>query len=403
MTGIDEFTGRSLVARWVSDVALVDNVRRYLQVSGWEEQPSGQAGALWNPPARLGRQVPAIAVPRHMEPGTLEWRGLIERLAAFEHKSQNDLALSVMTQYVDIFRLRAVNDYVISGTISLEAGAHLVRSAYDMLRAAGTTARRPRAQIGGNFSNIGDDVVRNARMGHTEEGSYIVPIWVPLTPPGPEEKNEPSLQGMEVERLPVETTERRVTRTLAQSLAAVREVIVRPEHAPRRASDLIPVVAAGGSRELVQALHRVLTQPAVTQFEARFSWAGGLASPGGVSQDVTLEAEAAPLLEDAARLLKVSVSFPRQIYTGQIVVITHRPGEEFGEVTVDTVRQNRNCDIVVRLDRQTLDLAYDWARNERAVLVEGKVTRGGPGRPLRIESPRQVMPLDETFLPDNSG
>ncbi len=41
---------------------------------------------------------------------------------------------------------------------------------------------------------------------------------------------------------------------------------------------------------------------------------------------------------------------------------------------------------------ETLDLAYDWARNERAVIVEGEVTKGGPD--VHFVSTR----LGESFL-----
>jgi hypothetical protein len=203
------------------------------------------------------------------------------------------------------------------------------------------------------------------------------------------------------QRLPVETQERRVMRTLAQSIEAVQKVIVQPASSPRTSGDLIPVVAAGGSREMLLALHRILQDPAVAEFEASFAWAGGVKAPGGVPERVTLEAGAAPLLESAARLLKVPDRFPKQIYTGQIVVLMHKPGEPYGEIGIDTVRQNRSCEVRIRLDNATLDMAYEWARTERAILVEGDVGRGGAGRKLRIDSPTRIIPLDETFLPSS--
>lgn len=372
------------------------NLNRYLSLAGWERQEPGSAGSLWfnslHPEA-------ALAVPEPVNPDTDEWSGIIRRLAMFEHRPPADVAMSILTQYVDVTRLRAANSYLITGTIPLEAGAGLVKSAHSMLRAAGTTARRPRAQINGNYSKLGDQIVHQARMAQTEGGSYVLPIWMPLTPP-PQEDG--SLFDELEQRQPAETLERRVTRTLAQSIEAVQKVIIQPANSPRNTGDLLPVIAAGGSRELVLALHKIISQPAVAEFEAQFDWAGGLKPPGGVPERVILPSEAAPLLENAARLLKVPDRFPAQIYTGQIVFIMHKPGEPFGEIGIDTVRQNRNCEVRVRLDSETLDKAYEWARTERAILVEGDVRRGGAGRKLRIDSPTRVLPLDETFLPYSS-
>jgi hypothetical protein len=373
--------------------ALTTNLNRYLSLAGWERQEPGPAGSLW---LQSSRPEVALAVPEPIKPDMDEWPGIIDRLAVFEHRSPTDVAMSILTQYVDVTRLRAVISYVITGTIPLEAGVSLVQSAHSMLRAAGTTARRPRAQIKGNYSSLGDEIVHQARMAHTEDGSYVLPIWMPLTPP-PEEDG--SLFDELEKRHPAETLERRVTRTLAQSIEAVQKVIIQPASAPRNTGDLLPVIAAGGSRELVLALHKIISQPAVAEFEAQFDWAGGLKPPGGVPDRVVLPSDAAPLLEAAARLLKVPDRFPAQIYTGQIVVIMHKPGDPFGEIGIDTVRQNRNCEVRVRLNSRTLDRAYEWARTERAILVEGDVRRAGAGHKLRIDSPMRVLPLDETFLP----
>ena len=378
------------------DTRFTENLARYLTQAGWEKQPPGPAGSLWFQSVEGIHRRAALAVPDPVGPEDDEFVGILQRLSAYEHRPVADIAMNIATQFVDIARLRAANDHVITGTIPLGAGVRLVESAHSMLRAAGTTARRPRSQIKGAYSKIGDEIVDQARMAHTEDGSYVLPIWMPMAPP---EDSLDDLFSETVQRMPMETQERRVMRTLAQSIEAVQKVIVQPYSSPRTAGDLIPVVAAGGSREMLLALHRILQDPAVAELEASFTWAGGLKAPGGVPERVALEAGAAPLLESAARLLKVPDRFPKQIYTGPIVVIMHKPGEPYGEIGIDTVRQNRNCEVRIRLDSNTLDMAYEWARTERAILVEGDVRRGGSGQKLRIDKPSRILPLDETFLP----
>jgi hypothetical protein len=374
------------------------NLNRYLTQTGWKKQPPGPAGSLWLQTHVGSSERVALAVPDQIEPEDAEIDGILRRLSAFEHRPTDDIAMNILTQFIDVTRLRAANDYVITGSIPLSAGVSLVESARSMLRAAGTTARRPRPQINGAYSKIGDEVVEQARMAHTEDGSYILPIWMPMAP---SEDELDTLFSETEQRMPMETQERRVMRTLAQSLEAVQKVIIQPSSSPRNVGDLLPVIAAGCSRETLLALHRVLKDPAVAEFEASFTWAGGLKAPGGVPERVTLEAGAAPLLENAARLLKVPDRFPKQIYTGPIVVLMHKPGEPYGEIGIDTIRQNRNCEVRIRLDNDTLDMAYEWARTERAILVEGDVRRGGAGQKLRIDSPSRIIPLDETFLPSS--
>jgi hypothetical protein len=155
------------------------SIGRRLRISGWEKQAPGPAGSLWYQSLRDGERI-ALAVPEPLTPDMPEWAGILHRLAAVEHRPAADVALSILTPYVDVTRLRAASS-VIAGTIPLEAGLSLVKSAHAMLRVAGTTARRPRAQIT-SYSRRGDEIVHDARMAHTEDGSYVVPIWVPLTP-----------------------------------------------------------------------------------------------------------------------------------------------------------------------------------------------------------------------------
>jgi hypothetical protein len=389
---------RIFISHVRAQASLSANLNRYLTQAGWEKQSPGSAGSLWFQTYGGSPEPIALAVPNQIESEDAELDGILRRLSAFERRPTADIAMNILTQFIDITRFRAANDYVIAGSIPLSAGVSLVESARSMLRAAGTTARRPRPQIKGAYSKIGDEIVDQARMAHTEDGSYILPIWMPMTPP---EDELDSLFSETEQRMPMETQERRVMRTLAQSLDAVQRVVIQPSGSPKNAGDLLPVIAAGGSRETLLALHRILKDPAVAEFEASFTWAGGLKAPGGVPERVTLEADAAPLLEKAAHLLKVPDRFPKQIYTGQIVVLMHKPGEPYGEIGIDTVRQNRSCEVRIRLDNATLDMAYEWARTERAILVEGDVGRGGAGQKLRIDSPSRILPLDETFLPSS--
>jgi hypothetical protein len=113
---------------------------------------------------------------------------------------------------------------------------------------------------------------------------------------------------------------------------------------------------------------------------------------------VRIPADAAPRLDTAARLLKTSSYTPNEVLTGPIVEVRHEPNDPFGQISVQTMRRGRNAEVRVRLPLGQLTQTYDWARDGRPVVVEGPVRRS-PGQPLMIESPRQVRPLDESYLP----
>lgn len=219
---------------------------------------------------------------------------------------------------------------------------------------------------------------------------------MPLPEPRSDSDGQP-LIGMETERVAYEPSERRVTRTLAQALAAVKRGIVDPARDPR-ARDVHSLVAAGVSRELVVALEQVLSSPAVSEFEARFQWAEAITPPGRLPDRVEVSASAAPLLTATAKLLRASRKDPTQVITGPIVEVRHLPNDPYGEIAVQTIRRGRMNEIRVRLPGNDLDRALEWMREARAVLVEGQLV-STPGKPLRILAPTRVHPLDESFLP----
>lgn len=70
-----------------------------------------------------------------------------------------------------------------------------------------------------------------------------------------------------------EPEERRATRTMAQALSAIKNRIVEPARAP--GPSVIPdLVIAGVSREMITALHQLITDDHVSTFDASFRWRG---------------------------------------------------------------------------------------------------------------------------------
>lgn len=372
------------------------SLRSYLELHGWHKFVSGPSGGLW------GRQMedrdePVIAVPSgELLPGQHEWHSVIERIANAENRSVAEVSLSVANQFVDITYLRAANDLKISGSISLSAGASLMTSAKGMLRSSATTAQRARPQIGGNFSKLGDEIVESTRVGHTIEGSYIIPIMVPLAAAEDDDPSVPAITGLEEERAHREPLERRVTRTFAEALTAVDKIVVTPGREPtaRIAADL---VVAGVSREFVLALERIVSEPTVATFEAKFEWAAGAKRPSGVPARVSIPHGSSELLQRTARILQQSRRDPTQSITGPIVEVRHIPDDLFGDIAIQTVRRGRPTEVRVRLALADIDRCYEWMRSAKTVVVEGDLLRA-PGRPLRIDRPSRFASLESTFL-----
>lgn len=371
-------------------------IESYLKRTGWKADDRGVSGALWRNQTAAGDSA-VIAVPSRVQAGSAEWRALIARIANFENRLDAHVEFDVEHPYVDVTRFRAANEYIIDRTIPLVAGVGLVSTAYKILRASATIARQNRAQIGGNFSKLGDEIVNRARLGHSERGSYILPVLMPLS------IQERELAGGFWEdpsgvlgSVPLETSERRVTRTMAAALDAIGRIVIDPAREPR-ANIVDPLVASGVCKELVMAVEDVLSDPAVSVFEAGFSWARGVTAPSGLPEKVTVPSEARDLLAKTARLLRRSKKDPGQRVSGPIVQVRHLPDDPFGEVALQTMRHGRYAEIRVLVKEDRISQALEWMKTSRTVVVEGQVVRD-PGRPLRIDSPALIYPLDESLL-----
>ena len=87
-------------------------------------------------------------------------------------------------------------------------------------------------------------------MGHSERGSYVVPIYVPVgTPDENEGQYDLLVEGEEVKSATaVESDERRMTRTFAEAMQALNNVVLQPERLPTTA-EINDLVTQGVTRE----------------------------------------------------------------------------------------------------------------------------------------------------------
>jgi hypothetical protein len=366
-------------------------IRSYLKYSGWEAQLPGAAGTLW---IRDGLRIGVPDLPL----GDREIaRGIIARLANFERSPADQMASKIRYHRMDVTYLRAANDYAITDTIPFEAASTVIVSARKLLRASGTTAWRERGEIGGNYARRGDDVLHSARMDHTKDGSFVIPLLVPLSAPEEREMQSDPLPNVELFTSQPEPFERRVTRTFAQSIQAVAEIIVQPENSPSM-SDLHAVVERGVSREFCAALAHILAEPAVGEFETTFGWAESVPASENMPTSVTIQSEAVERIEQAAEKLKKGRMDTRSTFSGDIVELRHVTDEPYGFIWISTIRRGRRSEIRVRLPFVQYQEALTWHHSQRVVIIEGRVELG-VGRRLVVDNPINCRPIDEIFLP----
>lgn len=363
------------------------DVASFLSRNGWRADPPGPIGEMWRMVDERGTF--ALAVPFELQQGSPEFSGIAARLGTIEKVPAQDVADAIEREFLDIQNYRIGDPFVTNDSVLLDSASTVLASARRMVRAAATTARKSRPHIGANYSAPGDELAALVRLSHTRRGSFVLPVVMPVEPP---ELTDAEILG---DRTEVEPGERRVTRTLASAVAAINTIAVQPDREPTT-DDIIHLVQAGVSSELVASVRAIATHSGVQSFDIKFQWAPGLRAPGGIPERVVIPNEAAPVLARVERTMKTTRREETESVSGQIVEIRHIPDEPLGEIAIRTIRNNRNAEIRITTTESVILSAYDWAKQSRAIIARGKVVIT-PGRPLSIPHPEQVQPLDALF------
>lgn len=183
---------------------------------------------------------------------------------------------------------------------------------------------------------------------------------------------------------------------MAQALSAIHNRIVQPAHAPSPAV-INDLVIAGVSREMITALHQLLSEDSVSTFDASFRWAAGLDEPERLPARVEIPSSAAGVLKLASDLMRPLKKGRTETITGPIVQLRDDQAVVFGDVYIQTMRKGRSCEVAVRLRGEELDRSHAWFQSREVLVIEGTI-ESLPGRGLRLDNPVRVQPLRETIL-----
>lgn len=365
----------------------------YLTLTGWRRDSSGPSGSVWR---REGWEKP-LPVLDDLSREDYKWASTVERIASAVETSPREVDEAIGRMYFDVQEFRAADDIYIKGSIPVEAGFTLFSSARAMIRAAAATARSNKARIGGNYGPAALRIAEKARFGHTIDGSYIVPLLMPLDRPQEPTSDTPlEFEGQGVAHPLVEPEERRTTRMLAQALAAIQHGIVEPAREPH-GSVVNDLVATGVSREMVVAVEKIVGSEGVAVFEVNFDWAGAFTPPPGDLRQISFPHESAEILRLAADKFVPSPRNPYETLSGQIIDLEDDPQAPGGRATIRTFRRGRQVRIDIPLTQAQTDEAHSWFSEHRHIVVAG-IVKSAPGKTSWVEDARQFAPLDEVVL-----
>ncbi len=269
----------------------------YARIAGWSRhEPYREHSDIY-----IGDTLPEIVVPQTARLGDYASAvaTLIETFAQVAGQDELTVYRSLVTADRDVIRIRAAESD--DGSLGLTDGVSLVEGARDMVLSVACSLHDPRSVYRAGANRDAAELLRQMRLGQTDQGGFVVTLLTPVVPPpmpalfeDPDDCNAPIA--------------RRMTRRLVEALAAAHRAVERAGSGDGGA--FAEAVASGVSANLCEALVRIIEPfPAL---DVGVSWARTrpMTMPGTVSRFG--QADAA-LLREAARSLRERAPKPRRI------------------------------------------------------------------------------------------
>jgi hypothetical protein len=374
-------------------------VHAYLKSRGWHLVRNVSNGSIWSSPPELALdETLTVFVPENTEFGDYARRLLdvVASVSEAEHRSEGAVVRDLVETSSDVIRFELPFSFP-DASVPFADALTLFQRAREAMRAAALAAFRPNVPAyapGGNPREV-ESFLRELRLGHTEPGSYVVPVIAPLGT---------------VEAAPEEVVPRTdepfgrfVTLRLNSALSALESTI----GVARETNDVTvfrETVTAGVSANLCEAMSALTRTARAPGSEVEhpavgiwFSWSPSRAVPEQARDSFAIRSEDSSVLEDAAQLLKRMEIRQRATVVGQVVRLERELDEPEGTIgirgRVDDGQDERM--VVVRLS------PHEYERALRAHDLRLEVTCSGVlerrGTHARLVEPIEFIAPDALF------
>ena len=366
----------------ITDPAVLAAVRpldlsAYLRARGWHPRFGETDLAEWELQTRGG--LVEVAVPKHPR-----WRDYARRvrevileLSRVEGRSEVLIVQDIAQTLRDVVRLRTVVEGRTDGTIPLEDGALLARSARGMMLAAACATYERRRAFHTRKPQAAVDYMKGLSLGQTEIGSFVLTVISPVPPALAQTE-------MLLEAAQPETNfNRRVTETLTTALAAIRTA-AETSVARGGVGAFDEAVSQGVSADLCEALALVRECTSVSELDLSIGWAAARPATKKLPVKHEFSMDTLEVIGEAGRTLREKSPIDSFEVAG-IVVALDRPTDMFtgtAIVVADIDRQPRR--IRIELFGETDWKTADEAMNKRRVFrCQGELMREGKYYVLR--------------------
>ncbi|MBF0463655.1 MAG: hypothetical protein HQK88_01270 [Nitrospirae bacterium] len=357
----------------------------YLRSKGWQQSKINTG--KWTTWVKDGDFEAILPLNREFGDFALRMADILKTLEAVEERSQLEIVNDLLTSSADIIRLHIKDAESDDGTISIEAGAQIIKSSCDLIIAGACAAIEKREVFQTKKPTKAADYLKKVRMGQTERGSYVITV-ISRVPP--------VLSLQESERLFEidEPFERQVTTTLVKAVAAANNAA---SNAVSTGSfeGFKSAVKEGVSANLCDAIYGIASEGQTSRdLEVNFSWSVSRpVNDATIKSKITFLSDSMPVFKEAARLFR-AITTTRDDFElrGQVVKLERAEGAPKGKVTIvgNVDEQPRN--VIIDLEDNDYHKAVQAHDNQEIISCTGLLTR--EGRSYELHEPRNLR-VDE--------
>jgi len=365
------------------------DVASYLRLHGWAQQEIvPEKYAVWTKRNgdRDGFEI-LLPLAAHFRDFASRVGDLINVLQAVEKRGLPEILEDLTTPHADIVRARLAPDGDMNGSLPLEDGASVFQQMRDLVLAAACAAITPRHVYAKRKPDQAMNYLREARIGQTRRGSYVITVLSPVPPMlqlGP-----PALFA----DLDEEPFARRTMRILSDALSATTDA-VQDVAASGQLDVFSAAVARGVSANLCEAILGLNKGAGDRGVEFSFSWAPSRGEPGGVRNLHRLPPDSMPYLEEVSRHFRQT----SEVEGVEVFGVVHRLEAtailDTGKVTIVGTGDGGRLTVHTELEGSLHHLAIEAYEHKLPVACVGELVK--EGRSYRLRNPRNFRVVEES-------
>lgn len=366
------------------------DIEDYLVSTGWtvDEEINGRALVLSRKEFKKELLIPIVQTRADYAARIAEAIAIIEIV---EERSQLEIVADIQMAAFDVIRFRLTSPLWADGSIYVQQGIQTFEKARDLIASAARAADadKPKGAYYGKLSERAQRHLKQARLGQTEQGSYVITVKLPIP------RYDENLDGqsdMYLEPFPRQITTT-MTNAVQRAYSAAKETDKTGSWQP-----FFTAIPYGVSANLCEAMAGIADANPQNALKFSVSWSRVREKPDGIVSSTSIEPFAIPIFEEAARNFRQQEPEPDFTVDGVVVGLDRAEGAELGKVKILCMVDDKLRKVRVDLASSEYHKALHAHDEELSVQCTGDLVK--EGRSLVLKEPRDFYVIETEPVPE---